>query len=106
MKSGKYIDNGKSEKFKAAFCLTNLSEENSNKFVLEPSVPEGIVLPIIGDVNDDGIINLTDVITLIDYLLNEDQSLINPQSADCKIDGIINLEDITALIDYMLNETW
>ena len=83
----------------------NVTSTNANK--LQIVLDEGEApTSLRGDVNNDGIINLTDVITLIDYLLSDDQSLINPQSADCKIDGIINLEDITALIDYMLNETW
>ena len=96
MKSGKYIDNGKSEKFKAAFGLTNLSEENSNKFVLEPSVPEGIVLPIIGDVNDDGEINTSDLVMLQKYLLKSGE-LKKSYMADVNKDGTVDIFDSVAL---------
>lgn len=59
-----------------------------------------------GDVNGDGIVNISDVTTLIDYLLSDDASGISPSGADCSCDGIINISDVTALIDYLLSDNW
>ena len=57
-----------------------------------------------GDVNGDGIVNISDVTALIDLLL-ADGTISNPV-ADCNQDGIVNISDVTALIDYLLSGTW
>lgn len=58
-----------------------------------------------GDVNNDGDVNIGDVTTLIDYLLNP-ATEINAANADCTLEGDINIGDVTALIDYLLSNTW
>ena len=57
---------------------------------------------VLGDVNDDGFVNIADVTGLIDYLLNNDASLINMNAADVSADGMINISDVTDLIDMLL----
>lgn len=57
---------------------------------------------VLGDVNDDGFVNIADVTGLIDYLLNNDASLINMNAADISADGMINISDVTDLIDMLL----
>ena len=57
---------------------------------------------VLGDVNDDGFVNIADVTDLIDYLLNNDASLINMNAADISADGMINISDVTDLIDMLL----
>ena len=59
-----------------------------------------------GDVNNDGLVNLTDVTVLVNYLMNEDASLINIDAADCSQDGQVSITDVTVLINYLMNETW
>ena len=58
---------------------------------------------ISGDINNDGIINVLDVITLVNGILNggfsEDQLII----ADLNEDGIINVIDIVLLVNLNLN---
>lgn len=58
-----------------------------------------------GDVNNDGDVNIGDVTTLIDYLLNS-ATEINAANADCTLEGDINIGDVTALIDYLLSNAW
>ena len=58
---------------------------------------------MIGDVDDDGIINISDVTVLIDYLLSGDASGINLTNADVTMDSSVNIGDVTALIDYLLS---
>jgi len=59
-----------------------------------------------GDVNMDGTIDIADVTTLIDYLLNADATGISLANADCDKDGNVGIADTTALIDYLLNSMW
>ena len=59
-----------------------------------------------GDVDGDGLVNITDITELIDYLLTGNAAGINLDNADCYLDGNINIEDVTALIDYLLSGSW
>ena len=61
---------------------------------------------IVGDMNGDDNVNITDVTALIDYLLTNDASNINLNNADCNQDSSINISDVTALIDYLLSGSW
>ena len=56
----------------------------------------------IGDVNGDGEINISDVVALIDYLLNGTADGINLDAADIDTDGAITISDVTTLIDLLL----
>ena len=59
-----------------------------------------------GDVDDNGSVNISDVTTLIDYLLSGNASGINVTAADCNQDSLVNISDVTALIDYLLSGSW
>ena len=59
-----------------------------------------------GDVNDDGIVNISDAIALINGLLNDNYSDINMDAADVNEDGAVNISDAVTLINYLLNDTW
>ena len=65
----------------------------------EPEEPE--IIP--GDVNDDGIVNISDVTTLIDYLLDNGSVTINFEATDLNGDTLINIADVTSLIDMLIN---
>ena len=59
---------------------------------------------VLGDVDDDGDVNIADVTRLIDFLLAPDNTEINAGAADIMTDGEINIADVTALIDMLLQE--
>lgn len=59
-----------------------------------------------GDVNGDGYVNISDVTTLIDYLLSGDQSDVNLVGANCNYDSKINISDVSTLIDFLLSGRW
>ena len=65
-------------------------------------IEEPQVTPLYGDVNDDGVVNISDVTLLIDYVLNSGAILINEVNSDMNSDHVINITDITSLIDYIL----
>ena len=55
-----------------------------------------------GDVDGNGMVNISDVTTLIDYLLGASLD-INPENADVDGDGTVNIADVTTLIDRLLS---
>ena len=57
---------------------------------------------ILGDVNDDGAVNVLDVVLLVNLILNEDSSEYNPQ-ADVNGDEMLNVLDVVSLIAIILN---
>ena len=59
-----------------------------------------------GDVNADGLVNISDVTALINYLLTGITTGIDPLNADCSLDGPINISDATTLINYLQNNIW
>ena len=58
-----------------------------------------------GDVNRDGVINIGDITTIIDMLLNRTASEYDCIWADMNVDGIVNINDVTDLIDQLLNSS-
>ena len=61
---------------------------------------------LLGDVDDDGSVGVSDASALIDYLLYGDASTINLANADCDQDGFVTISDASALIDYLLHGVW
>ena len=53
-----------------------------------------------GDLNEDSIVNILDVILLVNIILNDDTS---QSSADINKDGMINVTDIITLLNIILN---
>ncbi len=59
-----------------------------------------------GDVNGDGLVNISDVTALVDYVLSGDATGIVLANANCNGDESVNISDVTALVDYVLNGSW
>ena len=59
-----------------------------------------------GDVNGDYLVNVSDAIVLINYLLSDDATDVNLSIADVNTDGNVDISDVIALINYLLNDTW
>lgn len=57
----------------------------------------------LGDVNHDGVVNISDVTTLIDMQLGNGQGC--EICADITGDGVVNISDVTTLIDMQLGNT-
>ena len=59
-----------------------------------------------GDVDGDGEVAIADITTLINYLLNGDETGVDLNAADCNEDSEVSIADVTALIAYLLQGTW
>ena len=59
----------------------------------------------VGDVNDDGVVSIADVTSLIDGLLSGQDNISDLSISDVDNDGIVSIKDITALIDYLLGSS-
>ena len=55
------------------------------------------------DLNNDGYINIVDIVQLVIYILNLDTIEINESCLDINQDEFIDILDITSLIDYIFN---
>ena len=60
-------------------------------------------LPQCGEINEDGVIYLSDAVRLGKYLAGtvtlSDAAL---SSADCSLDGVVDEEDLTLLVQYLV----
>lgn len=57
---------------------------------------------LLGDINGDGMVNISDVTSLINYLLAGCQTSFHIANADMNNDGSITINDVTALINHLL----
>jgi hypothetical protein len=54
-----------------------------------------------GYLNDDGIINIADVVFLINYLFIAGSPPNPVQKGDANCDGVVNIADVVYLINYL-----
>ena len=81
----------------------------ANKAWIEYDGTAELVLPIEdttlkGDVNMDGEVDVTDVTTLVDYILERDPSPCDVDACDVNEDTTIDVGDVTSLVDIILNK--
>jgi len=55
---------------------------------------------IMGDLNDDGTLNVQDIIIMINIILGDEYN----EAADLSGDGIINILDVIQLVNLILGE--
>ena len=56
----------------------------------------------IGDVNEDGFVNVTDVMCLVQHVLGETPSIFNKKAADANGDGSVNVTDVMMIVSIVL----
>ena len=52
-----------------------------------------------GDINSDTQINISDIVLLVEWILNENSN----ESGDINQDGLINITDVVMLVDLIVN---
>ncbi|MBQ6211017.1 MAG: hypothetical protein IJK42_14810 [Prevotella sp.] len=58
---------------------------------------------LIGDVNGDGLVNITDVVCLVNYILTNDPTGVIMANTDINSDGDVNITDVVSLVSLILN---
>ena len=76
----------------------------SNSEILIPSLP---ALPLeddfqCGDVNEDGFVNVLDIITMVNYIMGGNPSPFNMNAADINADSGINVLDVIAIVNIIM----
>lgn len=72
-----------------------------NKFeALANSMSANVLL---GDANDDGIVSITDVTYMVDYILGNATDIFNLTNADTNKDKKIDVTDVTNIVDIILS---
>ncbi len=90
-----YVPTGSKTKYKKdSFWgqFTNIVEDSS--------LDEGSIL---GDANNDGFVNISDVTAIINYILNSPPENFDIDNANANGDDFININDVTAIINILLD---
>ena len=73
-------------------------------YIGEPE--EDFVVELYGDVNFDGTIDITDVITLINFVLGQTPTEEESLTADMNQDSIVNILDVILVVNEILGTTF
>lgn len=84
--------------YRIAISVVSGDLQNATCYIIKVTAPAGLK----GDVDNNGIVNVTDAITLISYISNG-SGAINEQNADMNDDHTINVSDAITLINQILN---
>ncbi len=70
------------------------------------SIAPGHIQPEImkGDVNEDGLVDITDVLLTVDYILGNTPEHFVIANADAKVDNIIDISDVLLMVDIILGK--
>ena len=93
---------------------TNMNEGEYNSFiVLQSNADSQVMLPVnllvgemglLGDVNQDGIINVLDVVNAVNFVIGQDiPSNYEFWATDINMDGLLNVLDIVQMINLVLD---
>ena len=76
------------------------SSEELINFFMQYSLSDFIDNQLVGDINEDSLINVQDIILAVNLVLNDGYN----ESADINYDNTIDILDIVQLIDIILNQ--
>ena len=82
-------------------CYLDLSGEDNIPDVLDFTTTGNVLK---GDVDGNGLINVTDVTVAINYILNKPVTTFIFENADAKEDQVINMSDVTTIINIILQK--
>ena len=85
--------------YRIAISVVSGDLQNAACYIINVTAPAGIK----GDVDDNGLVNIADVTSLINYLLSQNAEGINLDNADVDDDGYVNISDVTSLINKLLS---
>ena len=96
------------------YIYASTSESSAARLDRAPSAGENNVLlygykvtigpaNIPGDVNDDGVVNVTDIVATVNYIMEKPSDGFNKDAADLNGDGEINVTDIVKMVTIIMS---
>ena len=101
------IDNVNEEEINRTNLIATYQNNIPNPFILDTTLINRCYFNFynLGDINQDGLINITDIVTLVSYIVgNTDLNSDQINLADTNQDGVINIIDIVQLINLITGE--
>lgn len=95
----------------ATACLTGFSSAETANLpnpaaAFSPKAPDFPAFPendfLCADVNEDGFINVLDIITLVNYIMGGSPGPFNMEAADINADDTINILDVISLVNIIM----
>lgn len=83
------------------FAITATSEVTGNSEEADFEITIINFEFLLGDANNDGIVNISDIVVVINYIMNDSASPFVFEKADVNGDGIINVLDITGIVNII-----
>ncbi len=83
------------------FAITATSEITGNSEEADFEITIINLESLLGDANNDGIVNITDIVAVINYIMNGSAAPFVFENADVNGDGIINVLDITGIVNII-----
>ncbi len=85
--------------YRIAISVISADLQNAASYIINVTAPAGQM----GDVNNNGTINVADVTALINYVLSHNDEGIYLPNCDVNGDSLITIGDVTMLINYVLS---
>ena len=87
--------------YRIAISVVSADLQNAACYIINVTKPAQEF--VLGDVDNSGTANISDVTALINYLLSGNAEGVNLQAADVDRDNKVNISDVTALINLLLS---
>lgn len=87
--------------YRIAISVVSADLQNAACYIINVTKPAQEF--VLGDVDNSGTANISDVTALINYLLSGNAEGVNLQAADVDRDSKVNISDVTALINLLLS---
>jgi hypothetical protein len=98
-------DNNPHFKVRIRFGGPNMSADNGDRVTFNNFSLDGEVLALLpGDANCDGAVNVTDVITSVNYIQGANPQPFCFHNADVNVDGVINVTDVVSTVNIIYNK--
>ena len=81
--------------------FTGTAVSNTSQFSLTGKASDTFML---GDVNCDGRVDVSDVSTLVSKILGEEPTQFNPDAANVNADQVLDVSDVTSLVSIILSQ--
>ena len=82
----------------------------ANAVVGYPSTPQSLSIDtgeepvLLGDADDDGVVDLTDAVAVFEYYMNGEYPNFNEVAADFDCDGTVDLTDAVLIFEFYMNQ--